>query len=49
MHVRFPPELYQQFHASLFVVKGSVAFPLDFPMTLSHEASHRAFPRATVV
>ena len=34
MHVRFPPELYQQCHASLRLDQGICAFPLK----LSHEA-----------
>ena len=40
MHVRFPPELYQQCHASLCedqVICG-------FPSRLSHEAFPRGFP-----
>ena len=54
MHVRFPPELYLQCHASLRVDQGICGFP----SRLSHEAfprcfptrlSHRAVPRTTVV
>ena len=45
MHVRFPPELQQQCHASLRYIKLYVAFPRGFPTRLSH----RAVPRATVV
>ena len=30
-------------------IKGSVSFPRGFPKRLSHEAFHRAVPRATVV
>ena len=46
MHVRFPPELKQQCHASLFVDQGICGFPLrlsqeafpgSFPTGLSHE------------
>ena len=45
MHVRFPPELYQQFHGSLRVIQGICgfrsrlspeAFPRGFPTGLSH-------------
>ena len=36
MHVRFPPELYQQCHASLCVDQGICGFPSRF--------SHEAFP-----
>ena len=45
MHVRFPPELKQQIHASLPVDQGICGYP----SRLSHEASHRFVPRATVV
>ena len=41
MHVRFPPELKQQCHASLRVDQGICGFPTRL--------SHRAVPRATVV
>ena len=40
MHVRFPPELYQQCHASLRVDQGICGFP----SRLSHEAFPRGFP-----
>ena len=40
MHVRFPPELKQQCHASLRVDQGICGFPLR----LSHEAFPRGFP-----
>ena len=40
MHERFPPELYQQCHASLRVDQGICGFPLR----LSHEAFPRCFP-----
>ena len=40
MHVRFPPELYQQFHGSLRVDQGICGFP----SRLSHEAFPRRFP-----
>ena len=40
MHVRFPPELKQQCHASLRVDKGICGFP----STLSYEAFQRGFP-----
>ena len=36
VHVRFPPELYQQCHASLCVDQGICGFPSRF--------SHEAFP-----
>ena len=39
MHVRFPPELCQQFHGSLRVVQGICGFP----SSLSHEAFPRGF------
>ena len=49
MHVRFPPELQQQCHASLLVYQGICCFPLR----LSHEAfpqgsptSHRGVSRS---
>ena len=45
LHVLFPPELKQQIHASLPVDKGICGYP----SRLSHEASHRFVPRATVV
>ena len=54
MHVRFPPELYQQSHASLREDQGICGFP----SRLSHQAftrgiptrlSHRAVLHATVV
>ena len=41
MHVRCPPELYQQCHASLRVDQGICVFRTRL--------SHRAVPRATVV
>ena len=41
MHVRLPPKLYQQCHASLLVDQGICGFT----SRLSHEASHEAFPR----
>ena len=41
MHVRFPPELQQQCHASLRMGQGIFAFP--------SRLSQRAVPRATVV
>ena len=40
MHVRFPPELYQQCHASLRVEQGICGIP----SRLSHEAFPRGFP-----
>ena len=40
MHVRFPPELQQQCHASLGVPQGLCGFRLR----LSHEAFQRGFP-----
>ena len=40
MHVRFPPELQQQCHASLRVDQGICGFP----SRLSHEAFPRGFP-----
>ena len=40
MHVRFPPELYQQCRASLRVDHGVCGFP----SRLSHEAFPRGFP-----
>ena len=40
MHVRFPPELLQQCHASLRVDQGI----RGFPSRLSHEAFPRGFP-----
>ena len=40
MHVRFPPELYQQCHASLRVNQGICGFP----SRLSHEDFTRGFP-----
>ena len=40
MHVRFPPELLQQCHASLRVDQGICGFP----SRLSHEAFPRGFP-----
>ena len=40
MHVRFPPELKQQCHASLRVDQGICGFP----SRLSHEAFPRGFP-----
>ena len=45
IHMRFPPELKQQCHASICEVQGI----RGFPSRLSHEASHRAVPLATVV
>ena len=42
MHVRFPPELYQQCHASLRVDQGICGFP----SRLSFEAFPRGFPTA---
>ena len=39
MHVRFPPELYQQSHASLREDQGICGFP----SRLSHEAFPRGF------
>ena len=36
MHVRFPPELKQQFTLPFARIKGSVAFPRGFPTGLSH-------------
>ena len=44
MHVRFPPELLEQCHASFAWIKGSVAFPKGFPQRLSHEGFPRGFP-----
>ena len=41
MHVRLPPKLYQQCHASLHVDQGICGF--------TSRLSHRAVPRATVV
>ena len=38
--MRFPPELYQQWHASLSVEQGICGFP----SRLSHEAFPRGFP-----
>ena len=40
MHVRFPPELYQQCHASLRVDQGICGFP----SRLSHEAFPQGCP-----
>ena len=40
MHVRFPPELKQQCHASLHVDQGICGFP----SRLSHETFPRGFP-----
>ena len=40
MHVRFPPELSEQCHASLRVDKGICGFP----SRLSQEAFPRGFP-----
>ena len=40
MHVRFPPELKQQCHASLYLDQGICGFP----WRLSHEAFPRGFP-----
>ena len=40
MHVRFPPELKQQCHASLHVGQGTCGFP----SRLSNEAFLRGFP-----
>ena len=40
MHVRFPPELKQQCHASLCLDQGICGFP----WRLSHEAFPRGFP-----
>ena len=40
LHVRFPPELYQQCHPSLRVDQGI----RGFPSRLSHEAFPRGFP-----
>ena len=40
MHVRFPPELLQQYHASLRVDQGICGFP----SRLSQEAFPRGFP-----
>ena len=40
MHVRFPPELKQQCHASLCLDQGICGFP----SRLSHEAFRRGFP-----
>ena len=40
IHVRFPPELKQQCHASLHVDQGICVFPLR----LSQEAFPRGFP-----
>ena len=40
MHVRFPPELYQQFHGSFRVDQGICGFR----SRLSHEAFPRGFP-----
>ena len=40
MHVRFPPELKQQCHASLHVDQGICVFP----SRLSHEAFPRGLP-----
>ena len=40
MHVRFPPELYQQCHPSLRVDQGI----RGFPSRLSHEAFPGGFP-----
>ena len=40
MNVRFPPELYQQSHASLREDQGICGFP----SSLSHEAFPRGFP-----
>ena len=40
MHVRFPPELYQQCHPSLCVDQGIC----DFPSRLHLEAFSRGFP-----
>ena len=40
MHVRFPPELQQQYHGSLHVDQGICGFP----SRLSHETFPRGFP-----
>ena len=40
MHVHFPPELFQQCHASFRVDQGICGFP----SRLSHEAFPRGFP-----
>ena len=40
MHGRFPPELLQQYHASLRVDQGIC----DFRSRLSHESFPRGFP-----
>ena len=40
MHVRFPPELLQQCHASLLMDQSICGFP----SRLSHEAFPRGFP-----
>ena len=40
MHGRFPPELYQQCHASIRVDQGI----RGFPSRLSHEAFPRGYP-----
>ena len=40
MHVRFPPELKQQCHASIRVEQGICGIP----SRLSHEAFQRGFP-----
>ena len=36
MHVRFSPELYQQYQLPFAWIKGSEAFPRGFPTGLSH-------------
>ena len=54
MHVRFPPEFWQQCGASIRVDQGICGFPSRlsqeaFPGGFPTRLSHRAVPRATVV
>ena len=54
MHVRFPPELWQQCGASIRVDQGICGFPSRlsqeaFPGGFPRRLSHRAVPRATMV
>ena len=44
IHVRFPPELKQQCHASLFVDQGICGFPSRFPTRVSPEAIPQGCP-----
>ena len=44
MHVRLPPELEQQCHASLRLDQGIYGFPQGFATRLSHEAFPQGCP-----